>query len=55
VEVSSEQHEHPIEAVFAEDCNRAWRAGQPSEQMIRLLFDHPVALNRIQLGFDEQG
>ena len=53
VEVTSEQDGHPIEAVFAGNRDRGWRASQPGEQMIRLVFDHPVALNRIQLRFEE--
>jgi len=53
VEVTSEQDGYPIEAVFAGKGDPGWRASQPGEQMIRLVFDHPVALNRIQLRFEE--
>jgi hypothetical protein len=53
VEVSSEQDGFPIEAVFADNGGRGWRASQPGAQIIRILFDEPVAVRRIRLRFEE--
>jgi hypothetical protein len=53
VEVSSEDPQHPIEAAFKDGANLGWRASQPGEQMIRLLFDEPKVLRRIWLRFSE--
>lgn len=51
VEVTSEEPGFPIESVFS--GGRGWRASGPGEQTIRLMFDQPVALRRIQLRFEE--
>ena len=53
VEVTSEDPEFPIESVFAADGSPGWRAAQKGEQQIRLIFDQPLALRRIQLHFFE--
>jgi hypothetical protein len=53
VEVTSEDARFPIENVFASNAGPGWRAAVPGEQHIRLLFDSPVSLHRIQLRFDE--
>lgn len=53
VELSSEDPQHPIEAAFEDGANLSWRASQPGEQMIRLLFDEPKILRRIWLRFSE--
>jgi hypothetical protein len=53
VEVSSEDPKHPIESAFNHDENLGWRASQPGEQTIRLLFDEPKDLRRIWLRFSE--
>jgi len=47
VEVTSEEADRPIEAALAD--GPGWRAAQPGEQTIRLLFDAPLALGRIRL------
>ena len=54
VEVTSEQDAFPIESVFADNSREGWRASKSGEQMIRLIFDRPVAVNRIQLRFEER-
>jgi hypothetical protein len=54
VEVTSEDPRFPIESVFA-GGGSGWRAGQTGEQQIRLIFDEPVSLRRIQLRFEEPG
>ena len=54
VEVTSEDPSFPIESVFSADGGPGWRASQQGEQQIRLLFDQPQAVRRIQLHFLEQ-
>lgn len=53
-EISAEDPEHPIEQAFTPDPDRGWRAGRAGEQVIRLLFDKPLRLQRILLRFDEK-
>ena len=53
VEVTSEQDAFPIESVLADNGREGWRASKAGEQMIRLIFDRPVAVNRIHLRFEE--
>lgn len=55
VELTSEEADHPIEAALLPDTGEGWRAEQPGEQTIRLLFDEPQALRRVRLRFDEAG
>jgi hypothetical protein len=52
VEVTSEDPRFPIESVFSNQ-NAGWRAGEPGDQQIRLIFDEPVSVGRIQVRFDE--
>ncbi|HEX3879697.1 MAG TPA: hypothetical protein VHW24_22090 [Bryobacteraceae bacterium] len=53
VEVTSEEPNHPIEHALT--CRNAggWRAATAGEQLIRLAFDEPVDVRRIQLRFVE--
>jgi hypothetical protein len=53
VEVSSEDPRYPIESAFKRGESPGWRASQPGEQTIRLLFDEPKKLGRISLRFSE--
>jgi hypothetical protein len=54
VEVTSEEHSHPVEAALLLGVtDQGWRAAQPGEQMLRLVFDKPVSLTRVVLQFDE--
>lgn len=53
VEVTSEEATHPIEAALLAETGAGWRAAQSGEQTIRLLFDKPLTLRRIQLLFVE--
>jgi hypothetical protein len=53
VEVSSEDPQYPIESAFERGKSFGWRASQPGVQTIRLLFDEPKDLRRIQLRFSE--
>ena len=53
VEVTSEDSAHPIEAAFVPGEDSGWRAAQPGEQTIRLIFDQPQRLTRMWLLFIE--
>ena len=53
VEVSSEDPKYPVESSFKHGESLGWRASQPGEQTIRLLFDEPKDLRRIWLRFSE--
>jgi hypothetical protein len=53
VEVSSEDPQYPIELAFKHAESPGWRANQPGEQTIRLLFDEPKDIRRISLRFSE--
>lgn len=54
VEITSEDSTHPIEAALTPGTEQGWRASQPGEQIIRLLFDEPLGLKRIYLVFSEE-
>ena len=54
VEVTSEDPGFPIDAVFRPDEGSGWRASEKSEQQIRIIFDQPLSVHRIQLGFLER-
>lgn len=54
VEVTSEDPKFPIESVFSSEGGPGWRAAQKGEQQLRLIFDQPVSLHRIQLHFVER-
>jgi hypothetical protein len=53
VEITSEEADQPIEAALVPGRGSGWRAAQPGEQTIRLLFDEPLRLRRIYLVFSE--
>ncbi len=53
VELTSEDAAHPIEAALIPGFGSGWRAAQAGEQTIRLLFDAPQKIRRIQLLFHE--
>lgn len=53
VEVASEDPQFPIESALASDGGPGWRASQPGEQKIRIVFDKPTPLHRIHLRFQE--
>jgi hypothetical protein len=55
VEVTSEDPDFPIEGVFRTGRSTGWRAAAPGRQRIRLVFDEPTAIHRIQLQFSEIG
>ena len=53
VEITSEDVDHPIESALIPGTGSGWRAAQPGEQTIRLLFNEPLRLIRIHLVFQE--
>jgi len=53
VELTSEDHMHPIESALLSGTNLGWRAADAGPQIIRLLFDKPQELRRIRLDFEE--
>jgi hypothetical protein len=53
VEITSEDVDHPIESALIPGTGSGWRAAQPGEQTIRLLFDKPLRLKLIRLVFQE--
>ncbi|MGC2691956.1 MAG: hypothetical protein WA228_04610, partial [Desulfobaccales bacterium] len=53
VEITSEDAGYPIESALIPGIGSGWRAAQPGEQTLRLLFDEPLRLNRIHLAFHE--
>ena len=54
VEVTSEEAANPVESALIPGPGPGWRAEQPGEQSIRLIFDKPLSLGRIHLRFDER-
>ncbi|GAB6061056.1 hypothetical protein [Desulfonatronum parangueonense] len=53
VEISSEDPNHPIEHALLPGNPSGWRAGQPGEQTIRLIFNEPRPIRRIWIHFEE--
>src|SRR5262245_28301984 len=53
VEVTSESADHPIESALTPDPGLGWRAAQPGNRTIRIIFAHLLSLGRILLRFDE--
>jgi hypothetical protein len=52
-ELTSEDEAHPIEAALSLPGRQGWRASGPGAQTIRLIFDQPQRLRRINLVFSE--
>ena len=53
VEVTSEDSQHPIEGALVRNDKRGWRASEAGTQTVRLIFDQPQNIERIELAFDE--
>ena len=53
VEVTSEHPSFPVELALTLREGSGWRAAQHGQQQIRIIFDDPVSLQRIQLRFYE--
>lgn len=53
VEITSEEENHQIQSALNPMGGRGWRASEPGQQIIRLLFDEPLHLIRMHLVFHE--
>jgi hypothetical protein len=53
VEVTSEDAAHPIESGLIPGAESGWRAAQPGQQTVRLMFDQPQTIKRVHLVFQE--
>ncbi len=53
LELTSEDERHPIEDALSSRDRQGWRASGPGPQTIRLVFDQPQRLRRINLVFNE--
>jgi hypothetical protein len=53
VEVTSEDSGHPIESALIPSAGPGWRAAQPGQQTVRLLFDEPQRVRHMRLLFQE--
>ena len=53
VEVTSEHPSFPVESALGSGVGPGWRASQKGTQQIRIIFDKPASLHRIQLRFHE--
>lgn len=54
VEITSEAPSHPIESALQPGGGSGWRAAEPGKQVVRLLFDQPLSIKRIQLTVSEE-
>ncbi len=54
VEVTSEDPNFPVDNAFGAEQGAGWRAAARGEQQIRILFDEPQRVRRIQLRFREE-
>jgi hypothetical protein len=52
-EVTSEDPAQPLESALIPGADSGWRAAGPGKQTIRLIFDEPQRITRIQLTFIE--
>ena len=53
VEITSEESRRPVEGALLPGSNSGWRAAHPGEQTLRLVFDEPMRIRRINLVFIE--
>lgn len=53
VEITSEDADYPIESALIPGSISGWRAAEPGQQTIRLLFNTPQQLRQIGLSFAE--
>ena len=51
VEISSENESFPIENALGKKATDGWKAATTGPQLIRLHFDEPLAVKRLQLHF----
>src|SRR5690242_11819804 len=53
VEVTSEDPRFQIESAVGSNGGLGWRASEGGEQQIRIVFDRPVSIHRVELRFHE--
>ncbi|HEX6823172.1 MAG TPA: hypothetical protein VF123_14035 [Candidatus Sulfotelmatobacter sp.] len=54
IAVTSEAPDAPVESILDPNNHTGWRAGTTGTQLIRITFDAPKTIRRIQLAFGEQ-
>lgn len=54
VEITSEDENFPIEHALGKTVSTGWRAAETGPQVIRMHFDEPLTIHRIQLHFIEK-
>ena len=52
-ELTSEDVSNPIESALKPNEGSGWRASEPGQQTVRLLFDKPLRVRRVRLVFNE--
>lgn len=52
-ELTSEDVSHPLEAALRPGAESGWRASEPGQQTVRLVFDQPLRVKRVHLVFHE--
>jgi hypothetical protein len=53
IEVTSEDPSFPVDSALALHPGLGWRAAKSGHQQIRIIFDEPLSIRRIQLRFVE--
>ncbi len=53
IEVTSEDPNFPVESALRPNGKPGWRAAEKGEQTIRVIFDEPIRISKIHLGFLE--
>ena len=53
IELTSEDQQYPIDSALIGNGGTGWRASEPGEQRIRLVFDNPQAIRLIHLVFED--
>ncbi len=52
-ELTSEDASHPIESALTPGLGSGWRASEPGQQIVRLLFDKPLKVKHVHIVFHE--
>ena len=52
-ELTSEDASHPFEGALTPGMGSGWRASEPGQQIVRLLFHTPLHVKRVHLVFHE--
>ncbi len=52
-ELTSEDASHPIESALTPGLGSGWRASEPGQQTVRLLFDKPLKVKHVHIVFHE--